>query len=88
MNAKNGKYLGWEEDFCQPGDSGALVIDSMGNAAGLLYSNYSGQTGPLGQGYGWYCAAGIATPNIRCACINRNQDDPAKHQREAHRAAW
>ena len=36
-----------EVDFCQPGDSGSLIIDSDEYVAGLLYANYSAQTSPL-----------------------------------------
>lgn len=61
-----------QRDFCDSGDSGALIIDAFGEVAGLLFASYSGQTshlvpqqgwypGKLEQEDEWYFGAGIAT---------------------------
>ncbi|MCJ1463688.1 hypothetical protein MMC07_002297 [Pseudocyphellaria aurata] len=59
INAMKGTHSA--EDFCQTGDSGALIINNLGEVAGLLFANYTSQMGPLNQRRGWYHGAGIAT---------------------------
>ncbi|MCJ1265692.1 hypothetical protein MMC22_005572 [Lobaria immixta] len=59
LNSRLGMGVEKQQDFCQAGDAGALVIDSRGFVAGLMYANYSSQTGPLND-EGWYVAAGLA----------------------------
>lgn len=59
LNSRLGMGVEKQQDFCQAGDAGGLVIDSRGFVAGLMYANYSSQTGPLND-EGWYVAAGLA----------------------------
>lgn len=66
LNARLGVTTMQHEDFSQPGDSGALIIDATGAVAGLMYGNYSAQTGPMNVLDGTYHAAGLVTtmPNV------------------------
>ena len=72
VSTKPGQNAAQQRDFCESGDSGALIIDADGEVAGLLFARYSGQTGHLvpqqgwypgkfKQEHEWYFGAGIAT---------------------------
>lgn len=54
VSSKPGKDAAQQRDFCDSGDPGALIIDALGEVAGLLFARYSGQTGHLVQQQGWY----------------------------------
>ncbi|MCJ1271059.1 hypothetical protein MMC22_010958 [Lobaria immixta] len=54
VSSKPGQDAAQQRDFCDSGDSGALIINAVGEVAGLLFARYSGQTGHLVQQEGWY----------------------------------
>lgn len=60
VNSRNNGGFLEQDEFCQLGDSGALIIDTEGYAAGLLFASYSGNNGPLNPEQGLCFAAGIA----------------------------
>lgn len=64
LNSKCGQSVYIQEDFCQPGDSGAWVIDANQCFAGLLFGGITGQCGPANLALprtGFYINAGMVT---------------------------
>lgn len=49
-----------QSSVCQPGDSGAFIVDADGKVSGFMYGNLQNYCGPPGQRKG-YVGAGLAT---------------------------
>ena len=49
-----------QEQFCNPGDSGSLIIDCDGKVAGILWGDLMGWCGPM-DSYRLYIGAGLVT---------------------------
>lgn len=63
LNSKSA-FADEQKDFCQPEDSGALIIDVEKRVAGLLFGSLSGECGPTDPGLvitGCYYNAGMVT---------------------------
>lgn len=56
--AKGGRHL--QSEFCESGDSGSLVLDSMGSMCGLLYGDITGLCGAPGDDQ-LYSGPGLVT---------------------------
>ncbi len=64
LNSKCGQSVYIQEDFCQPGDSGAWIIDTDQCIAGVLFGSITGQCGPANLALprtGFYINAGMIT---------------------------
>ncbi|EAW19981.1 uncharacterized protein NFIA_096010 [Aspergillus fischeri NRRL 181] len=69
-----------QASFVEDGDSGSLVVDTDGKVCGLVYSGFSGKSGPSDDEH-FYVTAGLVTPiaevaqSVKLRTMRKDKDD-------------